>query len=286
MEDFKEIPKYLMDAGLTHTSPSANEKPNCLRVFEYLHLGAERRNIPVGVPAIAGTAVHDALQGHLVDGLDLSDATDIAQDMITQHKPISDLDELKRDQYIHDAELMIRNGVECFDKMGLFGDKSLVSEQAIAVESEHLDIPIIGYADLATDKYVLEIKTKWNRLGPPRKNGSRGFGKLKAPTSPDPAHLRQVAVYCKATGKPPRLVYITTEDYAVFDSSNCSLMSEQNLEAYYQQILHSAVVWQNLLKISTDPKVLRLYIKPDWDNFRWRFMPEEYLKLARELYQL
>tara|TARA_R110000765_G_scaffold24122_4_gene60608 strand:- start:954 stop:1232 length:279 start_codon:yes stop_codon:yes gene_type:complete len=86
-------------------------------VFEYLYLKEERRNMPVGVPATAGGAAHDAIQSVICDGLDIDDAIAIACKRIQEHQPISELDDLKRIQYIDDVEMIVRNGVEEISKL-------------------------------------------------------------------------------------------------------------------------------------------------------------------------
>ena len=40
------------------------------------------------------------------------------------------------------------------------------------------------------------------------------------------------------------------------------------------------------LSISSDPNVLRYWIQPSWDDFRWRFMPDDYLQQAKELFKI
>ncbi len=280
----QNLPKYLSDAGLTHTSASQLEKPIDIRMYEYLFLGPERRNIPVGIPAVAGTVVHEAVQNYICHGHNVDDLICIAQDKVQQHIPVDEIDTLKTEQYLHDVELMIGVGKRAADEV--LCDLGYFQEHPISINNEHLDMPIIGYIDLMSEDSVVEIKTKWNRLNPPRKNGSRGFGQVKLPYTPELSHIRQVSVYNKATGKPPVLLYLTTEDYRVFDQNNCDMLTPKALEHYFQQMLHSAVVWQNLLKISTDPNVLKLYIQPDWDNFRWRFMPKQFLQQAKDLYRL
>jgi len=113
----KELPKHLADANLTYVSHSQLEKPACLRIFEYLYLKDERRDIPAGVPATAGGAAHDAIQAVVCDGLDIDEAIEVACKRIQEHQPISELDDLKRIQYIEDVEHIVRNGVAEISKL-------------------------------------------------------------------------------------------------------------------------------------------------------------------------
>ena len=279
----KELPKHLADANLTYVSHSQLEKPACLRIFEYLYLKDERRDIPVGVPATAGGAAHDAIQAVVCDGLDIDEAIAIACKRIQEHQPISELDDLKRIQYIEDVEHIVRIGVE---ELGKLGDIVFTAEERISLQHPKLAQEVMGYVDLTGEKVLVELKTKWNPLGPPRKDGSRSFRKVKTPTRPDPSHVRQVAIYWAATGKMPYLVYINTEGAVTFSHENCDLLTVESLSHHFNQILHNAVVWENLLTISTDPQVLKYWVQPNWDDFRWRFMPDNYLQQARELFKI
>lgn len=279
----RELPPHLALANQTYVSHSKLEKPACLRIFEYLYLKDERRNIPVGVPATAGGAAHDAIQSVICDGIDIDDAIATACKRIQEHQPISELDDLKRIQYIDDVELIIRNGV---DEMAQFGDAIFDPELRISLQHPALSQEVMGFVDLTGEKILVELKTKWNPLGQPLKDGSRNFRKVKLPTRPDESHVRQVAIYWAATGKMPYLIYITTEGAVTFSHENCDLLTVKSLSHHFNQILHNAIVWENLLSISTDPQVLKYWVQPNWEDFRWRFMPDDYLQQAKELFKI
>ena len=279
----RELPKHLADANLTYVSHSQLERPVCLRVFEYLYLKEERRNMPVGVPATAGGAAHDAIQSVICDGLDIDDAIATACKRIQEHQPISELDDLKRIQYIEDVELIVRNGVDEVEKLG---NLRFTAEERISLQHPKLAQEMMGFVDLTGEEILVELKTKWNPLGQPLKDGSRNFRKVKMPTRPDASHIRQVAIYWAATGKMPYLVYITTEGAVTFSHENCDLLTVESLSHHFNQILHNAIVWENLLTISTDPQVLKYWVQPNWEDFRWRFMPDDYLKQAKELFKI
>ena len=273
--------------GLTHGSPSQLEKPICLRLFEYVYLKEERNNIPINVPAVAGGSVHDAIQAILCDGLVPEDSIKLAQKRISEHAPTDETDEIKRDRYVQDVEAMVINGTEgCLSLTSGWFNEAMTAEEQITVEHPKLTMPIIGFVDLIGDFEFIEIKTKWNGLGMERKDGSRGVRKVKLPEVPQPDHVRQVAVYSVATGKKANLVYVSTQGYVTFNPDNCELLSDASLSHHFNQILHNAIVWENLLSISSDPNVLKYWIQPNWDDFRWRFMPDDYLQQAKELFNI
>jgi len=144
----------------------------------------------------------------------------------------------------------------------------------------------MGFVDLTGNNMIIELKTKWNTFGPTRKDGTRGVRAAKIADKPDPSHVRQVAIYWAATGKMPTLVYITTQGVATFSQENSDFMTVESLDYHFNQILHNAIVWENLLSISTDPHVLKYWVQPNWDDFRWRFMPSDYFNQAKDLWKL
>jgi len=284
-ELFKPIPDYAKRDGqvwLEHFSPSQIEKPLANWVFDYVYLGGRRRDIKVGAPAPAGGAAHDAIQEVICDGVDVEDAVAGAESRLLDHVSRDELDEQKKERYIEDMGKMVANGVEA---MAHFGDIDATKEQVLGYEHPRLDIPIIGYADFSTSDYIIELKTKWARAGAIRKDGTRGFSVPTAPKKPDAAHVRQVAFYYAASGKLPSIVYISANDYVIFNSENCEELSVPSLQRGMEQLLMGAIVRQNLLKISNDPEVLAWYVQPDWNDFRWN-IGDDFLAEAKQLWKL
>lgn len=288
-EIFKPIPDYLKrdgDVVVTHFSPSSLEQPLCLWNFNYLYLRNRRRDVPTGAPAPAGGAVHDAIQSVVCDDVDYKEAIRHAITRLQEHTPRDELDAAKTERYIEDIPDMVSLGLDAMNEVFKEqGDIEFTQEKVLGYEHPRLDVPVIGYADFSTPKSIIELKTKWSRPGAVRKDGSRGFSVPKPPTKPDPAHVRQVAFYRACTGLPPTIIYISARDWAVFDQSNCDELQPDNLQRCMEFLLQAAIVRQNLLKISNDPKVLAGYIQPIWNDFRWN-VGDEFLAEAKELWKL
>ena len=276
----KKLPESWAEQGITYMSHSQLEKPACLRLFEYRYLQDRRKDIPSGIPAVAGGAAHDGIQSVVCDGIVIEDAIMTAVERVQSHEPIDELDALKTAEYVEDVATIIQHGVEALAGY----DDTFVAEERISLHHPKLAQEIMGFVDLTGENSIVELKTKWNTFGPPRKDGTRGVRMAKVMDKPDPSHLRQVAIYWAATGKMPALIYITTQGAVTFNHENSDYMTVEALDYHFNQILHNAIVWENLLSISTDPQVLKYWIQPDWENFKWRFMPTEYLKLAKELW--
>ncbi len=291
-ELFKAIPDYLKagdEIVIDHFSPSQLEKPLCLWSFQYLHLKERRRDMPVGAPAPAGGALHDCLQAIVCDGANEAESINAAIFRLRSHKPRDELDAAKVERYIEDIPAMVEVGLDCLrTTFKAQGQIKATQEKVLGFEHPKLDVPIIGYADLVTEQSVIEIKTKWAKAGAIKKDGTRGFSVPSMPKHPDAAHVRQVAFYEACTGLTPTIVYISARDWCAFGRQNCDAMQPDRLKDAMDYLLQAAIVRQNLLKISNDPKVLAGYIQPTFTDpreFRWH-VGEEFLAEAKEIWKL
>ncbi len=288
-ELFKAIPEYLKrgdEVVANHFSPSQLEKPLCLWNFEYLHLKERRRDVPVGAPAPAGGALHDCLQSIICDGADQEEALNAAVFKLRNHNARDELDAVKVERYIDDLPEMVEIGLDALrSTMKAQGEIQATEEKVLGFEHPKLDIPIIGYADLTTKSSVIEIKTKWAKAGAIKKDGTRGFSVPTLPKVPDAAHVRQVAFYRACTGLPPTIIYINARDWCAFTQGNCDELQPYNLDNHLNFLVQAAIVRQNLMKISNDPKVLAGYIQPAWNDFRWN-IGGEFLAEAKEIWKL
>lgn len=157
-------------------------------------------------------------------------------------------------------------------------------ERRIELILDGIDVPIVGYIDLCTADAFCEIKTKAPRMGAVKKDGTRGWTKGSLPSKPEFYHLSQVAIYWKATGLTPHIAYVAAHDAVLFSPDNCDELSHEYLEYCLEDIRGKAMRRQNLLKLSTDPKVLAGLVDPDFNHpFYW---DEETIREARELWQI
>jgi len=104
------------------------------------------------------------------------------------------------------------------------------------------------------------------------------------PKEPDYNHLCQVAVYYAATGLKPNIVYISDSEIVHFDRDNCDKLSPESLEFCLYDLRRRALIRQNLLAISTDPKVLAGLVEPEFNHpFYWN---NQFIDEARTLWNL
>ena len=145
-------------------------------------------------------------------------------------------------------------------------------------------MPIIGRLDYRRDQNFYELKTKWSRRGKIKKDGTRSFYKTKCPETPQLSHVKQVAVYWKATGYKPHLVYASDVDFQIFHEGNCEQMKPKFLEEMLQEIRVAAIARQKIIKQSSTAQEASMLVQPQWDHFMWD-MPGEWLSRAKDLWR-
>jgi len=262
-----ELTEVLFTAGIEHFSPSQLNRPTANWVFEYVYLSKDqRRTITVGENAAYGTAVHGGIQSVLCAGNDVNTAVEHAVMEFDFHPADENAD--KRVHYRDLIGTAIELGIE-----ELASWSKSEAEMRIEWQPEGLAVPIMGFVDMSQPfrGRLLEMKTKAPRQGAVKKDGTRGWVKAPTPKEPEWSHIQQCAVYHKATGLEPNIAYISDHTVTVFTPENCEKLQEQAIEFAAEQLRQKALKRQNLLKISTDPKVLASILEADFDHpFYWK----------------
>jgi len=150
-----------------------------------------------------------------------------------------------------------------------------------------INIPVHGYCDLKGDKLIIEDKCKFPKRGRVKKDGTRSWLTNKLPEDkPDSFHLLQIDFYYSVFQVPVYLCYINEESYKVFSADNCDELKPENIERRIPKIIQRCKVRQNLVSISSDPKVIKNYIQPQFDHYFWKNdLDEDYLKNAMRFWE-
>lgn len=264
--------------GLEHFSPSQLNLPIANWLFDYLYLSKEeRREKKVGENAAYGTSVHNAVQAILCHGQSKDDAVQSALLDFDFH-PADESPE-KREKFRELISPAVESGVELLYDLFL----NARDEERISITLDGVAIPVIGYVDIIGDEYFCECKTKAPRLGPIKKDGTRSWVRPSMPKQPEWNHLQQVAVYWKATGLTPTLAYISASGSHMFTPDNCDQLKEESLEFALNELRQKALIRQNLISVSTDPKVLAGLMDPDFKHpFYWN---HQFKDKAKELFK-
>jgi hypothetical protein len=143
---------------------------------------------------------------------------------------------------------------------------------------------------------VVELKTKWSRLGKVKKDGSRSFLTTDVPVTPSFNHVVQVATYAAHFNfkVPAYLLYATKEGFVIFDSNNCHHLTVEGMK---KKIFKSC-----LTLLEEEKKILSLFehlsreeiieeaaamMDMNLDHpFAWNGMPAELLQEAKLLWKL
>ena len=276
-----KITEEWQNAGLTHLSASQLLRTHAKWVFDYVYLdSSERRKMGVGERAAIGTSVHNAVQSVLCNGNDIDDSIRQAEVDFDFHP--ADQDRVLRDKFRTCIPDMVNNGIN------LLGEAftGSVEEQRIELWLDGVGVPIIGFVDLMqTGTMFCEMKTKAPRKTKLLKSGEQGWSKATLPKKPEHNHLCQAAIYQKALGITPSVAYIAEHDAVLFTPFNCEALSGESMAACLEDMRQKALIRQNLLRVSNDPKVLASITDPDWQHaYQWKMEPEFYRK-AKELWQ-
>ena len=106
-------------------------------------------------------------------------------------------------------------------------------------------IPIIGYLDYELDEAVIDLKTT-----------------KAAPSAPRPDHVRQGALYAKATNKPVTLLYVTPKRHVAH------LLTPDLVEQGWAQLTRAASALERVLAVCTREDLTKIYV-PDFDHYVW-----------------
>ena len=148
-----------------------------------------------------------------------------------------------------------------------------------------ITIPVHGYADFK-GKIIIEDKCKFPKRGRVKKDGTRSWLTNKLPESVEPYNFLQIDFYYSVFKLPIYICYINEESYKVFSADNCDDLKPENIEKRIPKIIQRCKIRQNLMKISTDPNVVKDYIQPQFDHYFWRNeMEEDYLTDAIKFYE-
>ena len=77
----------------------------------------------------------------------------------------------------------------------------------------------------------------------------------------------QAAIYQKATGAEPNIVYVSADDGVIFNPENTDKLSDETLAYAIEEVRRKCILRQNLVAISEDPKVLAGLLEPDFGSF-------------------
>ena len=279
----REISEVWQSAGFSHLSASQLLRTPAKWIFDYLHLTKEQRQqVGVGERAAVGTVVHTAIQSIICHGNDIDEAIEAALIAFDFHD--ADEDDVLRVKFRECIPQMIHQGVNiCVDN----GFTGAVDEERIECWLDGVDVPLLGFVDLLVEGSMFaEMKTKAPRKTKLLKDGSQGWSKATLPKKPEFNHICQAAIYWHALRVTPSIIYIAEHDAVIFNAYNCEDLQADGINHALNEMRQKALIRQNLLRVSNDPKVLASITDPDWGHmYQWK-IKDEWLGKAKELWQI
>mgnify|MGYP003124840316 FL=1 len=279
----REISDLWKTAGFSHLSASQLLRSPAKWIFDYLHLTKEQRQeVGVGERAAIGTSVHTAVQSIVCHGADIDKAIEAAQIAFDFHP--ADEDDVLRVKFREVIPAMVHQGVNICVENGFTG---AIDEERIDCWLDDVNVPILGFVDLLVEGSMFaEMKTKAPRKTKLLKDGSQGWAKATLPKKPEFAHICQSAIYWHALRVTPSIIYIAEHDAVIFNAYNCEELQADGINHALNEMRQKALIRQNLLTVSTDPKVLASITDPDWGHmYQWK-MKTEWLERAKELWKI
>jgi len=294
----REIPDYSLFFGRKHVSASGATQPIDEHVLKLYLRKEHKMNFPFAarpragqiVQSIADMAlgVHDYSPIHgPKEPMDIDEAISRGLTEFEFYKP-RDWDGGKdAEEYHHFKEViptMARYAVKGIREF--YKGVAFEGEYQRLYNEEKLDVPVILFQDFTGAGRQIDLKCSLPVRNPPRKDGTRTWRNPKPKTEPTAQQIMQQAVYNKATGDEPGLLFVTPAGYNIVTAENCDALKPEALEATYQDVVQRWVVQQNLLKAANQNwATLFGLVQPDFGQIAGRHGPD-ILKIARETWRV
>lgn len=282
-----ETPTYRQEFGAAHDSASGATQDKWELVLKWYcrHLGVK---LPMAARPMCGIVVQDG--ANLILGLDkyqpligqqdgMEPAKAIAQTMerFNKYKPRQwdggkDAEEFEAfKEYIPDMILHAVEGVrEAFKHANM-----IEGEYQRWHNEPKIDVPVMLYQDYSGGGKQTDLKCKPPLRNPPKKDGTRSWRVPKVEGMvPNAQQQMQQAVYRKATGEPPSLLFVSASGYYIADEDNCDLLKPEALERAYADAVQSWQISQNLLKAANGSwRTLAGLVQPNFNEIARRHGP-------------
>ena len=293
-----ETPGYRKEFGAVHDSASGatQTKDEFILKLYARDMGAR---FPMAARPWCGIVVQDG--ANLILGLDkyqpmvgqqdgMEPAKAIAQTMerYNSYKPRTwddgkDAEEFEAfKDFIPDMILHAVQGVrECFT-----GANMIEGEYQRWHKEPEIDVPIMLYQDYSGGGIQCDLKAKPPLRNPPRKDGTRSWRVPKTDgIVPTAQQQIQQAIYAKATGEPPSLLYVSASGYHLANADNCDALKPDALDRSYAEAVRSWQISQNLLKAAHGSwRNLAGLVQPDFNEIARRHGPS-IVDIAKQLWR-
>jgi len=198
----------------------------------------------VGASAWRGSSVDKTLTTALqFDDMTLEVAKSNAEKTFNTYRYDEDIETDKIKKELSITEKCIDRAFE--DLLPKYRGKELIGSQGkIEVMLDDVPVPFIGYYDWLFEDKVIDLKTKGQRTN-----------------KPDTSHKRQLALYERATGKKPYVIYVSPNEIKEFSIDD----SKDHLE----NMRTASLALEKILSFSDDIQECCRVLYPDFDHWIW-----------------
>ena len=294
----KEIPDYRKDFGSYHNSASGATQPTYEHILK-LYLRKEyKMDFPFAARPRAGQIVQEIVDLHLglddyspiqgkKQGMSLAEATKKGIDSFNTYQPRDWDDGKDREEFEHFKEVVGEMAV--FAVQGLkehFGGLDFEGEYQRWHEDERIDVPTMLFQDYCGNGLQIDLKCSFPMRNPLKKDGTRSWRNPRPKTEPTAQQQMQQAVYWKATGNRPALLFVTPLGYHIASDENCDALKLDVLEDVYEDVVARWLTIQNLMRAANGNwKNLFGLVTPDYGEIAGRH-GSEILRIAREAWRI
>ena len=283
----QETPEYRKEFGAAHDSASGATQDKWEFVLK-LYCRHLQVKMPMAARPMCGIVVQDGANKILgldkyqpligqQDGMEQTKAIADAMQRFNKYKPRDwddgkDAEEFEAfKEYIPDMILHASEGVrERFKAANM-----IEGEYQRWHNEEKIDVPVMLYQDYSGGGIQCDLKAKPPTRNPLKKDGTRSWRVPKVEgITPTAQQQIQQAVYYKATGEPPSLLYVSASGYYIADADNCDQLKPDALEKAYAEAVRSWQISQNLLKAANGSwRTLAGLVQPDFNEIARRHGP-------------
>jgi len=246
-------------------------------------------------------------------------------EIFKEYQPVDDKDADKKFKYMEEVPEIIRAANAGLTELGV--TSPVTCERQISINTDSLEkslfissplLPVVGRIDFdfgsqnviganptdaelapsnasAFPHKIIELKTKYSRLGKVKKDGSRSFLVSPVPVTPSFNHLVQCAVYAANWNfqVPVYLLYATASGHVIFDSNNCKHLTQEgmqkNLQIMNRTFMRREKILSQFQELTRDEIIENAVGMMDgnFDHpYAWNNFPEELLQEAKELWRV
>ncbi len=249
-------------------------------------------------------------------------------EIFKDYNPVDDKDSDKKIKYMEEVPEIIRNAYAGLKELAIASP--ITCERQVSITPNSLEssfyissptLPVVGRIDFdfgnnqnelgeiptssetsytsekndAFPHKIIELKTKYSRLGKIKKDGSRSFIVSPIPAIASFNHCVQCAVYAAHWNfkVPVYLLYAVQGGYQIFDSTNCKHLTVEGMKRNIQIMNRTFIRREKILSQFQQESREEIIdhavqmIDPNFEHpFAWNGLPEELLQEAKELWKV